>query len=378
MDKTKENDFAGNGGYISKLIFNNGQIVDINENDIVVFVGPNNVGKSQSLKDIYELCESKKPSTVVADVEIVKYNDSLEEYLNSVSDINDHGEYKDYSGLGYMFNSYSILDYKSDKYYGSARSLFVACLNTLNRLTISDPAPMIPRKATKNHPIHYAAFDRKYRVWLAENFKKAFGKELIPYTLNGANIPLCIGDKVQFNKNFEDEQTRQEEYAAVLDTYRQVRRFTEEDAEEVSKLVVRNFLEVNSKDYGIAAMEKLAKVYDSGKVLNIANYAHMYVFEWNGKIVGTGSISSFWGSKTESILLTIFVLPELHGKGIGREIINTLEQDEFYVRATRIEIPASITATEFYRKFGYDYKNGVKELDEEHHYRLEKFKEAGQ
>lgn len=40
-------------------------------------------------------------------------------------------------------------------------------------------------------------------------------------------------------------------------------------------------------------MEKLAKVYDSGKVLNIANYAHMYVFEWNGKIVGTGSISVF-------------------------------------------------------------------------------------
>ena len=157
-----------------------------------------------------------------------------------------------------------------------------------------------------------------------------------------------------------------------------VRKFEEEDADEVSKLIVRNFLEVNSKDYGIAAMEKLAKVYDSGKVLNIANYAHMYVFEWNGKIVGTGSISSFWGSKTESILLTIFVLPEFHGKGIGRKIINTLEKDEFFVRATRIEIPASITATEFYRKFGYDYKNGVKELDEEYHYRLEKFKEAGQ
>ena len=28
-------------------------------------------------------------------------------------------------------------------------------------------------------------------------------------------------------------------------------------------------------------------------------------------------------------------------------------------------------------EFGYDYKNGVKELDNEHHYRLEKFKEAG-
>lgn len=49
-----------------------------------------------------------------------------------------------------------------------------------------------------------------------------------------------------------------------------------EDAEEVRKLIVRNFLEVNSKDYGISAMEKLAKVYDVEKVLNVASYAHMY------------------------------------------------------------------------------------------------------
>ena len=156
-----------------------------------------------------------------------------------------------------------------------------------------------------------------------------------------------------------------------------VRRFKEEDAQEVRNLIVRNFLEVNSKDYGISAMEKLAKAYDAEKVLNVASYAHMYVFEFDGKIIGTGSISSFWGSETESILLSIFVLPEFHGKGVGRKIINTLETDEFYVRASRIEIPAFITATEFYRKFGYDYKNGVKELDSEHHYRLEKFKEAG-
>ena len=155
------------------------------------------------------------------------------------------------------------------------------------------------------------------------------------------------------------------------------RRFKKEDAKEVRNLIVRNFLEINSKDYGLSAMETLAKVYDEEKVLNVASYAHMYVFEFEEKIVGTGSISSFWGSETESILLCIFVLPEFHGKGIGRKIINTLEADEFYVRASRIEIPASITATEFYRKFGYDYKNGVKELDDERYYRLEKFKAVG-
>ena len=100
----------------------------------------------------------------------------------------------------------------------------------------------------------------------------------------------------------------------------------------------------------------------------------MYVFETDQKIVGTGSISSYWGSETESILLTIFVLPEYHGKGVGSKIIETLEQDELFTRAKRIEIPASITAVDFYKRFGYDYKNGVQELDEENHYRLEKFR----
>ena len=71
------------------------------------------------------------------------------------------------------------------------------------------------------------------------------------------------------------------------------RRFKKEDAKEVRNLIVRNFLEINSKDYGLSAMETLAKVYDEEKVLNVASYAHMSVFEFEDKIDGTGSISSF-------------------------------------------------------------------------------------
>ena len=44
--------------------------------------------------------------------------------------------------------------------------------------------------------------------------------------------------------------------------------------------------------------------------------------------MGVGSISGFWGSLTESILLTVFVLPEFHGQGMGSYIIDTLESDE--------------------------------------------------
>lgn len=157
-----------------------------------------------------------------------------------------------------------------------------------------------------------------------------------------------------------------------------VRRFCEADAEEVAGLIIRNFKEVNSKDYSQNTIQELVKTHDAEWVKGVAGYAHMYVFCLEEKIIGVGSISSFWGSETESILLTVFVLPEFHGKGVGRTIIRTLEQDELFIRAERVEIPASITAVDFYQKFGYRFKNDVKQLDEEGHFRLEKFKQRGE
>ncbi len=146
------------------------------------------------------------------------------------------------------------------------------------------------------------------------------------------------------------------------------------DATEIVSLIIRNFREINVKDYGEKTIETLVATHDVKWFRDVAEYANVYVF-WNeDKIVGVGSISSFWGSPTESILLTVFVLPEFHRQGIGSYIIDTLESDPLFLRAERIEIPASITAVEFYRKKGYDYKNGIRELDDEQHYWLEKFR----
>ena len=151
-----------------------------------------------------------------------------------------------------------------------------------------------------------------------------------------------------------------------------VRRFKQEDADSIANLIQRNFLEVNIKDYSLEEMQQLTHIYDSQKVIGIAGYAHMYVACIEDMIVGCGAISSFWGKLDESILLTIFVLPELQGKGIGRKIIETLESDEYFLRAKRIEIPSSITGCEFYRKMGYEHKNGEL-IYSDGHFALEKF-----
>lgn len=153
------------------------------------------------------------------------------------------------------------------------------------------------------------------------------------------------------------------------------RRFKKEDAKQVSELIIRNYIEINSKDYGLAFMQKASEMMIPDALVKRASFSHMYVFFEEDKLVGTGSIAEFFDKKDEAIILTVFVLPEYHNRGIGKMIMKTLEKDEFFVKAKRIEIPSSITAVEFYRKLGYDYKNRVMKLDEEHHYRLEKFRE---
>jgi predicted N-acetyltransferase YhbS len=153
-----------------------------------------------------------------------------------------------------------------------------------------------------------------------------------------------------------------------------IRRINDSDAPAVSKLISRNFLEVNIKDYSRDEMEHLSETYSPDKVIEISRNAHMYIASTDDTVIGCGAISSFWGKQDESILLSFFVLPELHGKGIGRKIIETLENDEFFLRAKRIEISASITAYEFYKRMGYDDKDGIKKLTDEGLYRMEKFR----
>lgn len=212
------------GGYISKITFNNGKEVQINKDDIIVFVGPNNAGKSQSLKDIYELSSRNQPSVVVSDVAVTKYGSLISSLLESISVGHNDGLCTNYRVMGHSYHVFNYTDEKflRDALFADFRNLFVANLNTSARLTVCSPPQIINRNAAKDHPIHYAAFDKKYRKWLSNSFKKAFNIEITPNKQFGAVIPLCIGDSVKFNDAFEDEETRQEAYAEILNTYKQV------------------------------------------------------------------------------------------------------------------------------------------------------------
>lgn len=212
------------GGFISQIQFNNGQGLDISKNDIIVFVGPNNAGKSQALKDIYTLSEKKVPSVVISDIKITKSSTPISSVLSVVSKGNNHGNFISYNVFNHSMSLWDYTDaqFPTTPFFDVYRDLFVINLNTSARLTICSAPQNIRRDENKSHPIHYAAFDGKYRKWLSDNFKKAFGVEITPNTQYGAAIPLCIGKPVILEGDYEDEITRQEEAAKILDTYDQV------------------------------------------------------------------------------------------------------------------------------------------------------------
>ncbi len=153
-----------------------------------------------------------------------------------------------------------------------------------------------------------------------------------------------------------------------------VRQFEEKDAKAVSALIAATLKTTNKKDYSDEYLEDVIRRLQPEDIVARAGGQHFYVAEENRRIVGCGSIGSYWGKEDESSLFTVFVLPECQGKGVGRKIVETLEQDEYALRAKRIEIPASITGLPFYQKLGYTFKEGRAQVDDEGLYRLEKFR----
>lgn len=151
-----------------------------------------------------------------------------------------------------------------------------------------------------------------------------------------------------------------------------IRIFQDEDAHEVSALIITTLRICNASDYPPESIEDYIKTLQPQNILDRAKDTHFYVACDGEKIVGCGSIGSYWGKEDESCLFTFFVLPEYQRKGVGRKIIEALEQDDYFLRAKRIEIHASKTGVPFYIKLGYAYKNDICEPDEEGLFRLEK------
>ena len=190
---------------IQSLTVNNGTTIDLIDNQIVVFVGPNNVGKSAILKDIHSLIKQpSEPTTIVKSVKIhiegdkTQILDIIKKKLKPVE--NRTGQYK-LPGAFFAVSDEQLVDSWSNNGYPQFTSLFTKFLSTEDRLMVSNPPKSISViDGIPEEPIQYLQIDDEFEKRFSRYFKHAFGVDLIVNKGAGAVVPLHVGIAPDINQ----------------------------------------------------------------------------------------------------------------------------------------------------------------------------------
>lgn len=188
--------------WISEIQFSDTTKIQFAKDDIVVFVGPNNSGKSASLKEAAGLIRQKNGNgKVILDLSIEKEGEEVEmiEFLESCSVKSLSGApYPRYQGRGYNVQS-ETAKYHWGKYKDGISelfSVFVNILTTEQRLQAAHPAPNIKLiSQPMEHPIHFLQKNDTLEKKFSNYFKQAFGFDLIVHRNAGNEVPLYVGSK---------------------------------------------------------------------------------------------------------------------------------------------------------------------------------------
>lgn len=187
--------------WLSSIQFNDTTQLSFQQNDIVVFVGPNNAGKSASLKEAAKLILQRNDMRkVLSDIIIEKEGEEVElfNFLESSSMV-----YWDDNRRRYKGYNYDLLDISAAHSWARYKdgvdrlfSVFVNVLTTEQRLQVANPASNI--KLTTDpiqHPIHFLQKNDELEKRFSDYFRQAFGADLIVHRNAGSEVPLYVGNK---------------------------------------------------------------------------------------------------------------------------------------------------------------------------------------
>ncbi|MCY4521115.1 MAG: AAA family ATPase [Caldilineaceae bacterium] len=184
---------------VTNLQFSDGKEISIGNTDVVVFVGPNNAGKSQALRDIQRQLSDNLSGIVVSNAKFEYFGsaEELENYVqqHSVLDISDADPY--YKGYNFSLPAEWLTEGWL-RHSSIFASMFCMEMSTQTRLQSSDPVRAIAslNKAVE-HPIQMLYQDDSLEARISAYFFRAFGAHLIVHRLGGSEIPLLVGQPME-------------------------------------------------------------------------------------------------------------------------------------------------------------------------------------
>jgi ABC-type transporter Mla maintaining outer membrane lipid asymmetry ATPase subunit MlaF len=198
--------------------FSDGTQLQLAEDDIVVFVGPNNAGKSAALRELEAWVARSNPGLVIkgATMRKVGTHADLKDYLEAKAQKTGDSANLQYGGIGYNIHHTHLhyFDQPSDRH--PVAPFFAKRLTTEGRIQDSNAAPAIALfQSPPSHPIHILLMNPALATEISNKFQHAFGKDLTPFRAGGSSFPLYVGNKPEVTPG-KDELCR--EFVEALQT----------------------------------------------------------------------------------------------------------------------------------------------------------------
>jgi N-acetylglutamate synthase-like GNAT family acetyltransferase len=118
------------------------------------------------------------------------------------------------------------------------------------------------------------------------------------------------------------------------------------DAADISRVIIRALRETNAKDYTPDIIARVELSFSSAAVERLIDQREVFVAEMDNRVVGTASLDGH-------ALRTMFVLPDVQGRGIGRLLVQRIERVARERQLAILTVPATVTAEAFYARLGF-------------------------
>ena len=179
---------------LSKIVFSDNSSFELKPNEKVILVGPNNSGKSQSLREILALCQNgrREQTVVITDIELHKSGstEDLQAFLKNEANYVD----RTYRYADWQVHEAHVVFWEQPYLQNNLSAGFIKKIAADDRLKICEQQGSIAPNEQKSKPQHILYDDQVLMTKISGLFRRAFGEDIMFDFRGGRRLPIHVGD----------------------------------------------------------------------------------------------------------------------------------------------------------------------------------------